>query len=289
MTTARIRVRRGTRRRPRLRTGLRYTLLSLFALPWIVVPFWTLLVNSFKSDSESGVLSLGWPKQWSAGANYSTVIHQGTYFAGLENSLLVGVPTILAVLLFGSMAAWAYARSGSRSLRFAYYASSLSILLPPAIIPTVYILTHLGLNGSRAGYMLTIAGTRLGVVIFLATGFIRSLPSDYEEAAQIDGASKWQVYWRMILPLLAPVLFTGGILLVINVWNDFFFALFLLQGQSRATLPLTLFQFASSSLMSVRWNLVFAHVILSSLPLMIVYILLQRRVLSGLTEGGTTG
>jgi raffinose/stachyose/melibiose transport system permease protein len=85
------------------------------------------------------------------------------------------------------------------------------------------------------------------------------------------------------------VLFTGGILLVINVWNDFFFALFLLQGQSRATLPLTLFQFASSSLMSVRWNLVFAHVILSSLPLMIVYILLQRRVLSGLTEGGTTG
>ena len=92
------------------------------------------------------------------------------------------------------MAAWAYARSNSRSLRFTYYASSLSILLPPAIIPTVYILTRLGLNGSRAGYMLTIAGTRLGVVIFLATGFIRALPLDFEEAAQIDGASKWQVY-----------------------------------------------------------------------------------------------
>jgi raffinose/stachyose/melibiose transport system permease protein len=284
VTTARI-----TARRPRLRTGLRYGLLSLFAVPWIVVPFWMLLVNSFKTDGEASVLSLGWPQRWNAGANYSTVIHQGTYFAGLENGLLVGVPTILAVLLLGSMAAWAYARSNSRSLRFAYYASSLSILLPPAIIPTVYVLTNLGLNGSRAGYMLTIAGTRLGVVIFLATGFIRSLPSDYEEVAQIDGASRWQVYWRMILPLLAPVLFTGGILLVINVWNDFFFALFLLQGQSRATLPLTLFQFASSSVESVRWNLVFAHVILTSLPLLIIYIVLQRRVLSGLTEGGTTG
>ena len=289
MTTTARTTGRITARRPRLRTGLRYGLLSLFAVPWIVVPFWMLLVNSFKTDGEASVLSLGWPQRWNAGANYSTVIHQGTYFAGLENSLLVGVPTILAVLLLGSMAAWAYARSNSRSLRFTYYASSLSILLPPAIIPTVYILTNLGLNGSRAGYMLTIAGTRLGVVIFLATGFIRSLPSDYEEAAQIDGASRWQVYWRMILPLLAPVLFTGGVLLVINVWNDFFFALFLLQGQSRATLPLTLFQFASSSIESVRWNLVFAHVILTSLPLLIIYIVLQRRVLSGLTEGGTTG
>ncbi|WP_406481264.1 carbohydrate ABC transporter permease [Streptomyces sp. NBC_01615] len=276
-------------RHPRLRTGARYLLLILFAVPWIVLPFWLLLVNSFKTEGDASVLSMSWPLHWNAGANYSTVIDQGSYVVGLRNSALVAVPTILAVLLFGSMAAWSYARSTSRSLRFAYYGSALSIVLPPAIIPTIYVLTQFGLNGSRLGYMLTVAGTRLGVVVFLAAGFIRTLPVDFEEAAEIDGAGRWQIYRRMILPLLAPILFTGAVMLIISVWNDFYFALFLLQGSDRATLPLTLFQFASSSTHGVRWNLVFAHVVLTSLPLLAVYGVLQRRVLGGFTEGGVTG
>jgi raffinose/stachyose/melibiose transport system permease protein len=267
----------------------RYVLLSLFAIPWIVLPFWLLVVNSFKTEGDAAVLSIGLPSHFSAGANYSTVLHQGRYLVGLGNSLLVAVPSILAVLLLGSMAAWAYARSTSRTLRFTYYVSVLSVVLPPAIIPTVYTLTQLGLNGSRAGYLLTIVGTRLGMVIFLCTGFVRALPVDWEEAAQLDGAGRWQVYWRIILPMLSPALVTGAVLLVINVWNDFFFALFLLQGPGRVTLPLTLYQFASSSTYGLRWNLVFAHVILTSLPLLVAYIIMQRRVLSGLTEGGTTG
>ncbi|WP_158711487.1 ABC transporter permease family protein [Streptomyces xylophagus] len=162
---------------------------------------------------------LNWPKHWSAGANYHTVIDKGSYFTGLRNSALLAVPTILAVPLLGSMAAWAYARSDSRTLRFAYYTSALSILLP----------------------------------------------------------------------VLTPVLFTGAVMLIISVWNDFYFALFLLRGTESATLPLTLYSFASSSTHGVSWNLVFAHVVLTSLPLVLVHLVLQRRVLAGLTEGGVTG
>ena len=275
--------------RAHTRTWLRCGLLGLFAVPWIGIPLWMLLVNSFKSQGDSSVLSLGLPTNWDLVQNYRTVIDRGSYVTGLTNSLLVAVPTILAVLLFGSMAAWSYARSSSRSLRVAYYCTTLSVVLPLAIIPTVYVLTQLGLNGSRLGYLLTITGTRLGVVVFLATGFIRTLPVDFEEAAAIDGAGKWQIYWRMILPLLSPVLVTASVMLIISVWNDFFFALFLLQGPGRSTLPLTLFQFASTSTHGVAWNLVFAHVVLSSLPLLVAYAFLQRRVLSGLTEGGVTG
>jgi len=267
----------------------RYTLLSLFALGWIALPFWLLIVNSAKTEGDAGALSVGLPARWSAVENYATVVHQGRYLVGLGNSLLMTVPVILAVLLLGSMAAWAYARSPGRTLRFTYYASVLSVVLPPAIIPTVYTLTELGLNGTRLGYLLTVIGTRLGMVVFLCTGFVRTLPVDWEEAARLDGANRWQVYRRIVLPLLSPALFTGAVLLVINVWNDFFFALFLLQGPDRATLPLTLCQFASSSTHGLRWNLVFAHVILTSLPLLVAYVMLQRRVLSGLTEGGTTG
>lgn len=271
------------------RPWLRYGLLGLFAVPWIGIPLWMLLVNSFKTQGDASVLSLDLPSHWSLVDNYRTVIDQGSYFTGLGNSLLIAIPTILAVLLLGSMAAWSYARSRSRSLRVAYYCTTLSIVLPPAIIPTVYVLTQLGLNGSRFGYMLTITGTRLGVVVFLATGFIRTLPVDFEEAAALDGAGKWQIYRRMILPLLAPVLVTASVMLIISVWNDFFFALFLLPNTNESTLPLTLYQFASTSTHGVAWNLVFAHVVLSSLPLLIAYVFLQRRVLSGLTEGGVTG
>lgn len=264
-------------------------LLSVFAVPWILLPFWMLLVNSFKSQGDASVLNLSLPKVWQAASNYATVITQGEYFLGLGNSLLIAVPVIAAVLLLGSMAAWAYARSSAMSLKVTYYISALSIVLPPAIIPTVYILSELGLNGSRLGYLLTLIGTRLGVVIFLATGFLRTIPDDFEDAAQIDGAGRWKIYWHIILPLLSPLLFTSAVMLIIGVWNDFFFALFLLKSSDSATLPLTLYQFASAGVNGVQWNLVFAHVILTSLPLIVAYIVLQRRVLGGLTDGGVTG
>ncbi|WP_405989348.1 ABC transporter permease subunit [Streptomyces sp. NBC_00986] len=137
--------------------------------------------------------------------------------------------------------------------------------------------------------MLVIADTRLGVVIFLATGFVRTLPHDFEEAAQLDGANKWQMYWRIMLPVLTPVLFAGAVTLIISVWNDFSCALFLPRGSQPATLPLTLYSFASSSTHGVSRNLVFAHVVLTSLPLVLAHLVLQRRALAGLTEGGVTG
>lgn len=278
--------------RPRRAKGhkyIRYTLLGLFMLPWVVFPFWLLLVNSFKTQGQASVISLSLPKVWHVIENYRTVIDQGAYFTGLKNSLIITVPTILVVLLLGSMAAWAYARSSSRTLRLCYLSSTLSIVLPPAIIPTVYILMQLGINGSRFGYFLTLSGTRVGMVIFLATGFVRTLPYSLEEAAQIDGASRWRIYWSVVLPLLRPVLFTAAIMQVMSVWNDFFYALFLLHSQSEATLPLLLYQFASTSSTGVAWNLVFADVVLTGLPLFIIYIVLQRRVMSGLTEGSVTG
>jgi raffinose/stachyose/melibiose transport system permease protein len=281
----------ATHRRERIRVAgvVRYVILSVVALPWVVLPLWLLLVNSFKTQGAASVPSLAWPAHLNILQNYAAVINQGAFFTGLANSALMAIPAIFFVLFFGSMAAWSYARSTSRTMKFAYYATSLSMILPAAIIPTVYILINLELNGTRIGYVLTIIGTRLGVVIFLSTGFIATLPASLEEAALIDGASKWQVYWHVILPMLRPVLFTAAILLVISVWNDFFYALFLLPGQSQATLPLNLYRFATTSTTGVAWNLVFADVVLTGLPLLIVYLVLQKRVLGGLTEGSVTG
>lgn len=273
----------------RLRTALRYTTIALFAVLWVIVPLWLMVVNSFKSPAEASELSLALPTQWAAAENYGAVFTTGKYLVGFRNSVLIAVPTIIVVLLLGAMAAWAYARSPQRSFQVFFYITSLSILLPPAVIPTLFVLSTLHLDGSIAGYALMMMGTRMGLIVFLTTGFVRGIPVELEEAAAIDGASRIRIFRSVMLPLLRPTLFVGGVLLVIQVWNDFFFALLLLKTSANATLPLTLFSFASASTTSLNWNLVFAHVIMTSLPLIVVYLIAQRRVLAGLTEGGVKG
>jgi raffinose/stachyose/melibiose transport system permease protein len=270
-------------------TVARHVALVLFALPWVVLPLWMVVVNSFKTEGESQTLNLDLPGKWAVGDNFRTVVDDGNYLTGLLNSLLITVPAIAVVLLLGSAAAWAFARTQRRWLKAAYYLTTLSILLPPAIVPSIYMLRELGIDGSRLGYALVTIAARLGIVIFLTTGFVRALPQELEDAAAVDGASPVQIYRRILLPLLKPVLLVGGVILMITIWNDFFFALFLIQGEGSATLPLTLYQFASSTVDTLRWNLVFAHVVLTSLPLVLVYLFVQRRVLSGLTEGAVKG
>jgi raffinose/stachyose/melibiose transport system permease protein len=278
-----------TGRRRRWSNPVKYTLLGLLGIPWVLLPFWMLLVNSFKTEAEAGTPSVALPTTWAALDNYTTVFQQGGYLTALGNSVIVAIPTVLAVILLGTMAAWSFARAKAMPLRVFYYLIALSILLPPAIVPTVVLLTRTGLTSTVAGYVLALIGTRVGVMVFLATGYVRSLPIDYEEAAQLDGASRWRTFWHVILPLLRPVIFTAAVMTIINVWNDFFFALYMLKGVGNATLPLSLYTFANAGQYGVRWNLVFAYVIVASLPLLLAYIVLQRKVMSGLTEGGVTG
>jgi raffinose/stachyose/melibiose transport system permease protein len=276
-------------RKARTRRAVKYGILSLFALPWVVLPLWFLIVNSFKSEADASRPSIALPTDWHFIENYTAVLFDGGYLVGLKNTLIVVIPVVAAVLILGAMAAWTFARSNSMTLKVFYYVLALSVILPPAIVPTVVMITKAGLTGTLLGYMLALVGTRVGIIVFLTTGYIRTLPSDFEEAAEIDGASRWQMFWRVVLPLLAPVLFTAAVMTVINVWNDFFFALYMTKGAANATIPLTLYTFANNGLYGLRWNLVFAQVVLSALPLLVAYVLMQRRILSGLTDGGVTG
>ena len=270
----------------RWRTVLKYVLLTAFAVPWVLVPVWLIVVNSFKTEGEAALLSLNLPTTWALVENYAAVIVQGNYFAGLRNSLLVTVPTVFVVLLLGSLASWGYARSRRRNAQVFFYITSLSILLPPAVIPTIFLLNSIGLDGTLAGYALMMMGTRIGLVVFLTTGFVRGLPIELEEAAAIDGASRLRTYFSVLLPMLRSILLVGAVLIVIVVWNDFFFGQLLLKTSANATLPLALYSFASASVSGLSWNLVFAHLVLTSAPLVIMYLIAQRRVLAGLTEGG---
>ena len=158
-------------------------------------------------------------------------------------------------------------------------------MLPPAIVTTLKVLDTLGLAGTQAGLILFYCGSQLSIAIFLMTGFIKGIPFEMEEAARIDGAGTFRVFWSIILPSLRPVLLTTGIILTLFIWNDFLTPFFLLPSTDQQTLPLGLYNFASANQYELNWNLIFTQVLLVSLPLLIVYVIAQRKVVSGLLGG----
>lgn len=270
---------------PRALNALRVTVLTLLAVVFVGVPVWAVLVNSAKGLAEVSPLTLALPHHWHILDNYGQAIHRGALWRGLMNSLLVTVPTAMLVLATSAMAAWVFARSKSKLVRAVYYVSIVGVLLPPAVITEIKVLTWLGLEGQRAGLIGVYSAMTMSLGILLITGFVHTLPIELEEAARLDGCSRFGILFRIVLPLLSPVLITCGIFIAILTWNEFFYAFFVLSDQNKLTLPLDLFQFASATLYVNNWNLIFAFVVLSSVPMVAAYVVAQRRVVSGITGG----
>lgn len=250
----------------------------------IGVPLWLVVTTAAKSRGEALTPNLSPPRHWQLLTNLGTVWDQGRIPAAFAGSLLIVAPSVAGVLIVGSMAAWILARRATRPFAVLYALAISGIVLPPAIVTLVLLLRELGLAGSAIGMIGVYMGIYLSTVIFFVTGFIRTIPADLEEAAQIDGAGPVQVFVRVVLPLLRPVLATATILICLYVWNDVFYAFFIVGGRLD-TLPLNLFQIASAGLYLNNWHLIFAYVILMSLPLIAVFAVAQRRIIAGITSG----
>jgi raffinose/stachyose/melibiose transport system permease protein len=263
----------------------RFALLA-FATVAVGLPMWLVLVNSMKPGGEANELGLGLPQAWAAVENYSTVIEEGRVLTGLRNTLLVAVPTIVIVVILGGLASWTIARSRSRAASLLYYLSISGVLIPPAVISSIAVLRALGVHGTHAGLILFYAGVFMAFAVFLVTGFVRTIPFELEEAARIDGAGSLRIFFTVILPLLAPITVTASFILLLFVWNDFWYSFFMMSGRDNRTLILGLFNFVSGYQYQIRWNLVFANVIVVSIPLAVVFMLAQRRIVAGLLGTG---
>ncbi|ROO89105.1 carbohydrate ABC transporter membrane protein 2 (CUT1 family) [Actinocorallia herbida] len=265
-------------------TRLQPVFTPLLTLVVIGVPLWLVVATAGKSRGEALQPDLSLPSKWQLWDNLKAVWTDGGIPAGFFGSLLVVIPSVIGVLIVGSMAAWILARRASK-LTAALYALAISgIVLPPAVVTLVLLLRQLGLAGSAVGMIGVYMGIYLSTVIFFVTGFVRTIPASLEEAAQIDGAGPVKVFVRVVLPLLRPVLATATILVCLYVWNDVFYAFFVVGGRLE-TLPLNLFQVASAGLYLNNWHLIFAYVILMSLPLVVVFAIAQRKIISGITSG----
>lgn len=256
----------------------------LAAVILLGIPFWLVIITASKNQAEALNPNLSLPTDWQLLENFATVFTDGKMLAAFGGSVLVMVPAVIGVLILGSMAAWILGRRTSAPLAFLYALAISGIVLPPAVVTIVLLLRQLGLAGTAAGMIGVYMGMYLSTVIFFVTGFVRTIPIELEEAARVDGASPFRVFTRIILPLLMPVLATATILICLYIWNDVFYALFVVGGRLD-TLPLNLYQVASSGLYLQNWHLIFAYIILMSLPLLITFMVAQRKIISGITSG----
>ncbi|MBT2532775.1 carbohydrate ABC transporter permease [Arthrobacter sp. ISL-48] len=256
----------------------------LAAVLLLGVPFWLVISTAGKNQAEALNPNLNAPSQWQLFENFGQVFSEGRMLTGFFGSLLVMVPAVFGVLILGSMAAWVLGRRGGKGMAVIYAVAISGIVLPPAVVTIVLLLRQLGLAGTAVGMIGVYMGMYLSTVIFFVTGFVRTIPPELEEAARVDGASPLKVFLKIILPLLVPVLATATILICLYIWNDVFYALFVVGGRLD-TLPLNLYQVASSGLYLQNWHLIFAYITLMSLPLLITFVVAQRKIISGITSG----
>jgi raffinose/stachyose/melibiose transport system permease protein len=248
------------------------------------IPFWLLIVTAGKNQAEALQLSLSLPTHWQLFQNFATVITEGEMLPAFFGSRAVTLPSVFVALIIGSMASWIFARRTTKPMSLVYALCISGLILPPAVVTVMMLLKMIGISGTAVGMICVYVGIYLSTVIFFVTGFVRTIPVSLEEAARMDGAKPMRIFFTIVFPLLAPTMATATILLILYIWNDVFYALFILSG-SMDTLPLNLYNVASAGLYLQNWHLIFAYIILMSIPLLIIFAIAQKKIISGITGG----
>ncbi|MFB9950121.1 carbohydrate ABC transporter permease [Rhizobium puerariae] len=203
----------------------------------------------------------------------------------LLNSVIVTGSAIAIILTLGTMAAYGIARYRFWGASFVlmFFLAGLTLPLKLAIIPLFILMRDLGILNTQLSLILIYVAMGLPTTVFIMTGFIRTLPNELEDAARMDGASEPRIMWSIMLPLVRPALVISGIQNVVPIWNDFFFPLIFIQKDNLKTLPQGLTTFMGEY--TTDWGVLFAGLMLSSAPVIIVYIILSRQFINGMTAG----
>lgn len=251
----------------------------IMLFPILMMAFW-----GFKSTNEIFGKPFAIPDFGNL-KNFAVILGETNFFGYLFNSILITGGSILAILTLGTMAAYGIARyrfPGNVAI-YIFFLAGLMVPLKLAIIPLFIQMRDLGLLDSRLGLIVIYTAMGLPSTVFILTGFLRTLPKELEDAARIDGASDARIMWSIMLPLTKPAMVIAAIHNAVPVWNDFFFPLVFIQTDARKTLPQGLTAFMGEY--TTNWGVLFAGLTLSALPITIVYILLSKQFIQGMTSG----
>lgn len=250
----------------------------------MLMPLFYMVTMSFRTATEIAEQPLGFPDAL-AWSNYLRALDSMNYMRSVLNSIGITVSVTALVALLGSMAAFPLARNTSVVARAFIMLVALGLATPNfvTITPIYVIFRDLGLLDSYLGIVLAFTALNLPLAVFFYVGFIGSIPKDLLEAAKLDNCSDWQVFWHVVRPLLGPATATLSLFVMLMVWNDFTYPLLLLTDKEKFTVTISVYRFVGNQ--NVQPDMLFPAAVLGSLPLLLLFVIFQRRIVAGVTAG----
>ncbi|MEN8906849.1 MAG: carbohydrate ABC transporter permease [Clostridiales bacterium] len=259
-------------------------ILLIFAFVLFIGPFVILVINSFKTNNEILESPINLPKTLNF-ENYTEAFEKMKFLSGFLNSLLITVISVVIIVFFSSMAAYLFVRKNWKVNRYIFLIMVASMIIPfqSIMIPLVKIYGDLELLNNQFTLIFMYIGFGASLAIFIFHGFIKSIPIELEEAALLDGCTVLQTYFKIVFPLLKPTTITILLLDILWIWNDFLLPNLVLLEADKRTLPLSTFYFFGAY--TVDYNLLLAGLMMSILPVLIVYLFMQKQIIHGIVQG----
>lgn len=252
------------------------------------VPFCFVIINSLKNKTDAAQLDLSWPTsiQWS---NYKEVLIAQDHMVirSFVNSTLITLLSIAILVVVSAMTGYVLQRRNDRWSGIIQFLVLAGLMIPPAVVPTIWVLDSIHLFKTMSGIVLVEVALGISFAVMLYRSFMLTIPREIDEAAIVDGCGSMRMFFQMILPLLMPVTSTVIVLSSVGIYNDFVNPLYFFPGAKNATIQLTLYNF--TSMYNTSWNLLFADIILISLPPLILFIFFNKKIVAGMTAGAVKG
>jgi raffinose/stachyose/melibiose transport system permease protein len=276
------------RRRPRRNYWLSGVAIVLSFVVF-VVPFLFMVLTALKDRQQASLLDFSWPANVQLVQNFQAVIEARDYMLIIAfiNSTILTVASVAILVVLSAMVAYVLQRRKSRWNGFINFLVLAGLIMPPAVVPTIWVLQALGLFRTMPGLILVEVAFGLSFCVLLFRAFISAIPRDIDEAAIIDGASPARLFFRVIFPLLRSVVVTVVVVQSVAIFNDFQNPLYFLPGDDNATVQLTIYNFTSQ--FATAYNLLFMNILLITIPPLLMFLFFNRQIVSGMTAGGVKG
>jgi raffinose/stachyose/melibiose transport system permease protein len=254
-----------------------------------VVPFAFIALTAVKDRQQSANLDFGWPHQFQVVQNFVDVVkaRDSMLVIAFINSTVLTVASVAGMVVLAAMAGFVLQRRKSRWNPFINFLVLSGLIIPPAVVPTIWVLQKLGLFRTMPGLILIEIAFGLSFCILLFRAFVSTIPRELDEAAIIDGAGPLRLFFGVIFPLLRSVIITVIVVQSVAVFNDFVNPLYFLPGDQNATVQLTLYNFQSQ--FSTQYNLLFMNILLITIPPLIMFLFFNRKIVAGMTSGAIKG
>ncbi|WP_336208851.1 carbohydrate ABC transporter permease [Nonomuraea sp. LPB2021202275-12-8] len=254
-----------------------------------LVPFSFMLLTAVKDETQAADLDFAWPANWPIVRNLVEVASTRDYIllTAYVNSIILTVASVALIVVFASMAAFVLQRRPGRMASTVHLLVLSGLIIPPAIVPTIWVLQSIGLFKTLPGLILVEVAFSLSFAMLLYRAFIAAIPRQLDEAAMIDGCTGIALFFRVIFPLMRPVTITVILTTSVAIFNDFVNPLYFLPGDENATVQLTLYNFQSQ--FSTQWNLLFMDIVLITIPPLLAFVFFNRKIVAGMTAGAIKG